>query len=44
MVYLYVMLRATQLSVTMPSHALFSSLTGYHFSHHAPELNYVQKI
>ena len=28
----------------MPSHALFSSLSGYHFSHHATELNYVQKI
>ena len=38
------MLSATQLSVTMPSHASFSSLSGYHFSHHASELNYVQKI
>ena len=38
------MLRATHLSVTMPSHASFSSLSGYHFSHHATELNYVQKI
>ena len=34
------MLRATHLSITMPSHASFSILSGYHFSHHAPELNY----
>ena len=44
MVYLYVMLRATHLSVTMPSRASFSNLSGYHFSHHAPKVNYVQKI
>ena len=44
MVYLYVMLRVTHLSVTMPSHASFSNLSGYHFSHHAAELDYVQKI
>ena len=44
MVYRYVMLRATHLSVTMPSHASFSSLSGYHFSHHDPELNYVQYL
>ena len=44
MVYLYVMLRATHLSVTMPCRASFSSLSRYYFSHHAQELNYVQKI
>ena len=32
MVYLYVMLRVTHLSVTMPSHASFSNLSGYHLS------------
>ena len=37
------MFRATQLTVTMPSHASFSCLSGYHFSHHAPELDYVKK-
>ena len=32
MVYLYVMLRVTHLSVTMPSHASFSNLSGYHLA------------
>ena len=32
MVYLYVMLRVKHISVTMPSHASFSNLSGYHLA------------
>ena len=43
MMELYFMLRATQLSVTLPSHALFSSLSGYHFSHQTVEIKLCTK-
>ena len=32
MVYLYVMVRVTHLSVTMPTHVSFSNLSGYHLA------------